>query len=61
MLKLPMIETGLSKKAGAMLKRAAIKATEKQVENTIAFAAGFAAANSLTCLTTFDESGCFCR
>jgi len=43
MLKAPMIEKNLLKKAASMLKRAAAKAVEKQVENAFAFAAGFAA------------------
>jgi len=42
-LKTPMIEIGLLKKAATMLKRAAAKAVEKQVENAFAFTAGFAA------------------
>jgi hypothetical protein len=43
MLEAPMIEKGLLKKAGTMLKRAASKAVEKQVESAFAFAAGYAA------------------
>jgi len=43
MLEAPMVEMSLLKKTAAMLKRAAAKALEKQVESTFAFAAGFAA------------------
>lgn len=43
MLEAPMIETGLLKKGTAMLKSAAAKAIEKQVDNAFAFAAGYAA------------------
>lgn len=43
MLEAPMVEKGLLKKAGTMLKRAASKAVEKQVESAFAFVAGYAA------------------
>lgn len=42
MLKGPMVEKGLMRKAGDMLKRAAAKAIEKQTEEAFAFAAGVA-------------------
>jgi hypothetical protein len=43
LLKAPMVEKGLIKKATEMLKHAAARAVEKQVEEAFAFAAGFAA------------------